>query len=156
MWPLPFIVTSLVADFADDCTPSLDSPATRHPDVIVFSSLSLQIYCQSHVPKTIAPTLDGSSVGIKQALNVPKTDRLVNDQIRGSGKGTFDVHALVIKSALSTPKPHSESDCQRNPIRMAGNFDASALHIQHGIKATKLQRSYKSDGRKIHDFLVST
>ena len=107
------------------------------------------------MPKTVAPTLDGSSVGIKQALNVPKTDRLVNDQIRGSGKGTFDADALVIKSALTTPKPHSESDCQRNPIRMAGKFDASALHIQHGIKATKLHRSYKSDGRKIHDFLVS-
>lgn len=107
------------------------------------------------MPKTVAPTLDGSSVGIKQALNVPKTDRLVNDQIRGSGKGTFDADALVIKSALSTPKPHSESDCQRNPVRMAGKFDASALHIQHGIKATKLHRSYKSDGRKIHDFLVS-
>jgi len=109
------------------------------------------------VPKTGTPRLDGSSVGIKQALNVPKTNHLVNDQIRGSGKGTFDAGALVIKSALSTPKPHSESDCQRNRdhnTNMAGTFDASALHIQHGIKATKLQRGNKCDGRKIHDFLV--
>jgi hypothetical protein len=101
--------------------------------------------------------LDGSAVGIKQAVNVPKPNHLVNDQIRGSGKGTFDAGALVIKSALSTPKPHSESDCQRNrdsSTNMAGKFDASALHIQHGIKGTKLQRGNKPDGRKIHDFLV--
>ncbi|XP_074593550.1 peptidase hillarin isoform X2 [Brevipalpus obovatus] len=38
---------------------------------------------------------------------------------------------------------------------MAGRFDASALHIQHGINATKLQRNYKSspDETKIEEFL---
>lgn len=117
-----------------------------------------QVYCQSHVPKTGTPKLDGSSVGIKAALNVPKTNHLVNDQIRGSGKGTFDADALVIKSALTTPKPYSESDSTyrtRDNINMAGKFDASALHIQHGINATKLHRGYRGDGRKIHEFLVS-
>ena len=98
-----------------------------------------------------------SQSGIKQALNVPKTNHLVNDQIRGSGKGTFDADAINIKSALTTPKPYSESDSQRNHqhLNMAGRFDASALHIQHGINGTKLQRNSKSDGRKIHEFLVS-
>lgn len=99
--------------------------------------------------------MDGLSVGIKQALNVPKSNHLVNDQIRGSGKGTFDAESLNIKSSLHTPKQHSESDSQRNHQNMAGKFDASALHIQHAVNATKLQKSYKSDGRKIHDFLVS-
>lgn len=81
---------------------------------------------------------------------------MVNDQIRGSGKGTFDSEALGIKTALSTPKPY-ESEHHRNRESMAGNFDASALHIQHGIKATKLQRNYKSNenGSKIEEFLVS-
>ncbi|KAI1280830.1 Kyphoscoliosis peptidase [Halotydeus destructor] len=113
-----------------------------------------EVYCQSHVPKTGPGKLDGFSVGIKQALNVPKTNHLVNDQIRGSGKGTFDADALTIKSAMSTPRPHSESDNHRNHnISMAGKFDASALHIRHATNATKLQKNYKSDGRKIHDFL---
>lgn len=80
----------------------------------------------------------------------------MNDQIRGSGKGTFDVEALGIKTALSTPRPF-ESDHHRNRENMAGRFDASALHIQHGINATKLQRNYKSspDETKIEEFLVS-
>lgn len=94
-------------------------------------------------------------MGIKQALNVPKTNHLVNDQIRGSGKGTFDAESMNIKSAINTPKVHQESDNQRNHINMAGKFDASALHIQHAVNATRLQKSYKSDGRKIQDFLVS-
>ena len=105
------------------------------------------------MPKTGPGKLDGLSVGIKQALNVPKTNHLVNDQIRGFGKGTFDADALNIKSSLS--KPHSESENHRNHQNMAGKFDASALHIQHAVNATKLQKSYKSDDRKIHDFLVS-
>lgn len=100
--------------------------------------------------------MDGLSVGIKQALSIPKPNHLVNDQIRGSGKGTFDVEALGIKSALSTPK-HFESEHNRNRENMAGRFDASALHIQHGINATKLQRNQKQspDEAKIEEFLVS-
>lgn len=115
------------------------------------------MYCQSHVPKTVAPKLDGLSVGIKQALNVPKSSHLVNDQIRGSGKGTFDAEALNIKSLTSSPKvPESESHSRhRDNLNMAGKFDASALHIQHAVNATKLQKSYKNDDRKIHEFLVS-
>lgn len=95
-------------------------------------------------------------MGIKQALNIPKPHHLVNDQIRGSGKGTFDVEALGIKTAMSTPKPY-EPEQHRNRENMAGRFDASALHIQHGINATKLQRNYKNgaDDAKIEEFLVS-
>lgn len=114
------------------------------------------MYCQSHVPKTVAPKLDGFSVGIKQALNVPKSSHLVNDQIRGSGKGTFDAEALNIKSLTSSSKlPESDSHRHRDNLNMAGKFDASALHIQHAVNATKLQKSYHKDDRKIHEFLVS-
>jgi len=64
---------------------------------------------------------------------------------------------LGIKIALSTPKPY-EPEQHRNRESMAGKFDASALHIQHGINATKLQRNYKSaeNGTKIEEFLVSS
>ncbi|XP_067137099.1 hillarin-like [Centruroides vittatus] len=100
-----------------------------------------EVYCQSHVPKTGPGHLDGMSVGIKAALSVPKMNHLVNDQIRGSGKGTFDADALGIKSALTSPKPH-EHDC-RHRENLAGRFDASALHIAHGLNATKVQRGYR-------------
>ncbi|XP_076355928.1 hillarin-like [Tachypleus tridentatus] len=101
-----------------------------------------EVYCQNHVPKTGPGTLDGMSVGIKSALAAPRTNHLVNDQIRGSGKGTLDVDAIGIKTALSSPRV-SETD-SRNRESLAGKFDASALHIAHGIKATKLQQKYRS------------
>lgn len=98
-----------------------------------------EVYCQNHVPKTGPGHLDGSSVGIKAALNVPKTNHLVNDQIRGFGKGTFDVDALPIKTAMSSPRPY-EQDIRHNRESMAGRFDASALHIAHGLNATRVHR----------------
>ncbi|EEC00555.1 hypothetical protein IscW_ISCW001270, partial [Ixodes scapularis] len=61
-----------------------------------------EVYCQNHVPKTGPGHLDGMSVGIKAALSVPKTNHLVNDQIRGFGKGT----ALHITHALHATKVH--------------------------------------------------
>ncbi|CAL1300650.1 unnamed protein product [Larinioides sclopetarius] len=109
-----------------------------------------EVYCQSHMPKTGPGHLDGMSVGIKAALSVPKTNHLVNDQIRGFGKGTFDADALGIKSALSSPRTH-EPDI-RNRDHMAGRFDASALHITHALNATKVQRGYQYE-RRIDDYL---
>ncbi|XP_067124592.1 hillarin-like [Centruroides vittatus] len=109
-----------------------------------------EVYCQVHVPKTGPGHLDGFSVGIKAALNVPKTNHLVNDQIRGSGKGTFDAGALGIKSALTSPKI---SDLEnRHRENLAGKFDATALHIAHGLNATKLRRSNGYE-RKIDEYL---
>lgn len=45
--------------------------------------ISFQVYCCSHVPKTGPGHLDQTSVGIRQALNVPKSTNYVNEQIRG-------------------------------------------------------------------------
>lgn len=45
--------------------------------------VSLQVYCCSHVPKSGPGHLDQTSVGIRQALNVPKTNKFINEQIRG-------------------------------------------------------------------------
>jgi hypothetical protein len=44
----------------------------------------------SHVPKSGPGHFDQNSVGIRQALNVPKSTNLINDQIRGSSRDTFD------------------------------------------------------------------
>lgn len=41
------------------------------------------MYCSSHVPKSGPGHLDQTSVGIRQALNVPKTNKFINEQIRG-------------------------------------------------------------------------
>lgn len=43
----------------------------------------LQVYCCSHVPKSGPGHFDQTSVGIRQALNVPKTNKFINEQIRG-------------------------------------------------------------------------
>lgn len=40
-------------------------------------------------------------------------------------------------------------------VNMAGRFDATALHIQHGINATKLQSNYRPPAAKLNEFLVS-
>lgn len=42
-----------------------------------------EVYCNSHVPKIGPGHLDGSSVVIRSALNVPKSSSFVNEQIRG-------------------------------------------------------------------------
>lgn len=49
-----------------------------------------EVYCNSHVPKIGPGHLDGSSVGIRSALNVPKSTNFVNEQIRGPGRGSFE------------------------------------------------------------------
>lgn len=44
----------------------------------------------SHVPKSGPGHFDQNSVGIRQALNVPKSTNYVNDQIRGGMRGDID------------------------------------------------------------------
>ncbi|XP_046920221.2 peptidase hillarin [Dermatophagoides farinae] len=99
-----------------------------------------EVYCQSHVPKTGPGHLDGQSVGIKAALNVPKKNHLINEQIRVSGsKPALSTDALTIKQAMGN---HSDQSTSGKPhYYPAGHFDASALHIQHAVNQTKLNRS---------------
>lgn len=132
--------------------------------------LDKEVYCSSHVPKIGPGHLDGSSVGIRSALNVPKSTTFVNEQIRGYGKGTFDAEALNIKSHLNGHHHHHNN--QQSPTRQSqspqpynhhdsgyqyGRFDASALHIAHALRATQLQKSYNQKTREkpIQCYLVS-
>lgn len=70
----------------------------------LFFFLLFQVYCNSHVPKSGPGHLDQTSVGIRQALNVPKSTNYVNEQIRGGIKGDFEgkfqwkVTQIILKS----------------------------------------------------------
>ena len=111
-----------------------------------------EVYCVSHVPKIGPGHLDGTAVGIRSALNVPKSFSYVNEQIRGGGKGTFDAEALGIKQHLNQsgrPENGNFADHQY------GRFDASALHIAHALRATELQRGYQRPQEKpLESYLV--
>lgn len=124
-----------------------------------------EVYCSSHVPKIGPGHLDGSSVVIRSALNVPRSSNIVNEQIRGSGKGTFDAGALNIRSHLNGHLASSgpgnsgnRQDYNKNDDHSYkyGRFDASALHIAHALRATELQKAYnKAREKPIDCYLVS-
>ena len=120
-----------------------------------------EVYCISHVPKIGPGHLDGSAVGIRSALNVPKSFSYVNEQIRGGGKGgTFDAEALAIKQHLHSN--HSARSSSENggshhfSDHQYGRFDASALHIAHALRATEIQRSYQRPKEKPLDSYLVT
>ncbi|KAK4292050.1 hypothetical protein Pmani_035162, partial [Petrolisthes manimaculis] len=60
-----------------------------------------EVYCSSHVPKPGPGHLDGEAVGIRSALNVPRSAQFVNDQIRPGGRPSLDGDALVLRSPYS-------------------------------------------------------
>ncbi|XP_022192316.1 hillarin [Nilaparvata lugens] len=121
-----------------------------------------EVYCSSHVPKIGPGHLDGSAVGIRSALNVPRSTNFVNEQIRGSGKGTFDAEALNIRPHLNGNSPNHPATQHHNHSSAAtpghnyhhehgyqyGRFDASALHIAHALRATELHKSYNKAREK--------
>ena len=55
----------------------------------------LQVYCCSHVPKSGPGHFDQTSVGIRQALNVPKSTNYVNEQIRGHRNDSIDGRSIT-------------------------------------------------------------
>lgn len=122
-----------------------------------------EVYCSSHVPKIGPGHLDGSSVFIRSALNVPRSSNIVNEQIRGSGKGTFDAEALNIRPHLNghlgSSANHYQTTKQDNLKNedhgyKYGRFDASALHIAHALRATELQKAYNKAREKPIDFYL--
>ncbi|XP_035704265.1 hillarin isoform X2 [Folsomia candida] len=122
-----------------------------------------EVYCISHVPKPGPGHLDGSAVGIRSALNVPKSTTFVNEQIRASGKGTLDLESLHIRSnsrgengspAFDGAGPTSQANVTNKgtPGHNYGRFDASALHIAHALRATQIQKAYKKE-KPLHTYL---
>lgn len=136
-----------------------------------FSNEDKEVYCSQHVPKIGAGTLDQDAMGIKAAMNVPKLSQNVNEQIRPGGKASFNAEALAIKSHLTHRSTVQKEDEKENATngqavmveedknhhkRNWGRFDSSALHIQHALKQTAVQKKYsKPHAQAISTFLVS-
>lgn len=133
-----------------------------------FSNEDKEVYCSQHVPKIGAGTLDQDAMGIKAAMNVPKLSQNVNEQIRPGGKAFFDAEALAIKSHLTHRSAVQQEDEKENATnghavveedkndhkRNWGRFDSSALHIQHALKQTAVQKKYsKPHAQAISTFL---
>jgi len=125
-----------------------------------------EVYCSQHVPKIGAGQVDMEAMGIKAALNVPKTSTTSNEQIRPGGKAFFDAEALAIKSHLThrttatlevdavNGHMDAEEEERANKKRNWGRFDSSALHIQHALKQTAVQKKYhKPHAQAIATFL---
>merc|ERR1712106_1313333 len=86
--------------------------------------------------------------------NVPKLSHNVNEQIRPGGKAFFDAEALAIKSHLNNrslmkkdeevPVTNGQAAIEEeinNKKRNWGRYDSSALHIQHALKQTEVQKN---------------
>ncbi|XP_013137303.1 PREDICTED: kyphoscoliosis peptidase [Papilio polytes] len=111
-----------------------------------------EVYCSSHVPKIGPGHLDNSSVGIRSALNVPRTNNYVNEQIRGHARNSHDNDYNISRGdvyvsptrATNGGSVHASParDSSREPDYQYGRFDASALHIAHALKQTELQKAY--------------
>lgn len=64
-----------------------------------------EVYCNSHVPKIGPGHLDGSSVGIRSALNVPRSTNFVNEQIRGPSRTSDEGKDILVIILLTFLKP---------------------------------------------------
>ena len=80
------------------------------------SSEDKEVYCSQHVPKIGPGKFDGESIGIKAAINAPKSSTFVNEQIRPGGKASIDADALGIRSQIQQQKAsHSNGSTNNQP-----------------------------------------
>lgn len=111
------------------------------------------------MPKSGPGHLDQTSVGIRQALNVPKTNKYVNEQIRG----TRDIDGHHQRQTTpnggsggyyNSQDAHSPSQIDGGGDYKYGRFDASALHIAHALKQTEIQKAYNKRREKPIDYYL--
>ncbi|XP_026667697.1 hillarin isoform X1 [Ceratina calcarata] len=138
-----------------------------------------EVYCSSHVPKPGPGTLDGSSVGIRSALNVPRSG-YVNEQIRAGGASPRGVYPSWHLNGHGSPpatnssqrdlhgnsggggggggggatSPYNHNYSGDGSGYQYGRFDASALHIAHALKQTELQKGYSKAREKPIDYYL--
>ena len=136
-----------------------------------------EVYCHQHVPKIGPGHFDSESIGIKSAIEAPKSAQMVNEQIRPGGKASFDCDALAIRAQMklstsSTTSRNGEQEVEQGTnghsnggaiisnhpnAHQWGRYDSSALHIQHALRATEVQRKYSKPiyDKPIETYLVS-
>ncbi|XP_070490202.1 hillarin [Chironomus tepperi] len=125
-----------------------------------LNSEDKEVYCSSHVPKSGPGHFDQNSVGIRQALNVPKSTNLINDQIRGTSRDQFDgVQRQMTPNGHNgngnSIRDHVSPSYNDSSDYKYGRFDASALHIAHALKQTEIQKSYnKAREKPIDQYLA--
>ncbi len=113
-----------------------------------------EVYCSTHVPKIGPGKFDGESIGIKVALNAPKSSNFVNEQIRPGGKASIDADSIGIRTHIQHQKESQSNGSGVQTITQQlsehrwGQFDSSALHIQHALKATEVQKKYSKPHEK--------
>lgn len=78
-----------------------------------------QVYCNSHVPKSGPGHFDQTSVGIRQALNAPKSNKFVNEQIRGGSREIESKYNLFLqhlfRSAVEWKCMHEKKYWPKSP-----------------------------------------
>lgn len=106
-----------------------------------------EVYCSSHVPKIGPGHLDGEAVGIKSALNVPRSSNAFSDQIRPGGRPSIDGEGLMLGNSPAWRDGNNSGSSENGHNSSMsdykyGRFDSTALHIAHVLNATKIQKSY--------------
>ncbi|KAL9699042.1 hypothetical protein quinque_002483 [Culex quinquefasciatus] len=115
-----------------------------------------EVYCCSHVPKSGPGHFDQTSVGIRQALNVPKSTNYVNEQIRGHRNDSIDgQQRQTTPNGFNGIIREGSSPPQIDPDYKYGRFDASALHIAHALKQTEVQKAYDKLREKPIDYYLA-
>ena len=89
------------------------------------------MYCSQHVPKTGPGKFDTESVGIKLAMNAPKSAPYVNEQIRPGGKATFDADAMGIRAQISAQSNRKESQGSNGGLLHDGQGPNSIEEFRH-------------------------
>ncbi|CAK9303016.1 unnamed protein product [Gordionus sp. m RMFG-2023] len=69
-----------------------------------------EVYCNNHVPKSLAGHVGGDAIGIRSALSAPRKGASYNEQIRGSDKYNPDTQAVEIQNALMNMKVCKDQD----------------------------------------------
>ncbi|XP_063626443.1 LIM domain-containing protein D-like [Cydia splendana] len=99
-----------------------------------------EVYCSSHVPKIGPGHLDNSSVGIRSALNVPRSNNYVNEQIRGLARNIdneresdkvhhLDNSSVGIRSALNVPRSNNYVNEQIRGLARNIDNERDALNV---------------------------
>ena len=86
------------------------------------------------MPKIGPGKFDGESIGIKAAINAPKSSTFVNEQIRPGGKASIDADALGIRSQIQ------QQECFQE--KKASHSNGSSHH-QPQVEETS-NRRYKN------------